>query len=420
MPPHLFRAFRHSSLRLVLVLPILLWAATLNVRGGGFTSPVIDISHNPDPNGEPWVVSGYTQPADSEYMTPAQVRQAMDAYAPVKHTLAAAPAPVPSRVENTYDKYARPIFSQLGGSCGPSSRIGYLFAHELNSYYDRDGKAAENIYPTHFAWFSMNSTKEDLVVHVGEPNSIDYGGQTYSTIFGNANQDRDATTDYGWMQGYDRWHNAMWNRMSQVWNMRLNSPDAIQLLKQWLYNHNGDTSFHSGAFVGTGLAVTGANAQNIGGKYVLTSFGPNFDHATTWTGYDDNIDCGNGTRGAFIMLNQWGSSWANGGWIYVPYSLLLSTNVMNAEFHVVRKNYIPQRVMKIRMSYSQRCNISLHVASTLDITSSNATAMLACHHFLNEGNAAVPMLGRWADGQIHSEPMEFGYDCTDLIRMALR
>ena len=27
---------------------------------------------------------------------------------------------------------------------------------------------------------------------------------------------------------------------------------------------------------------------------------------------------------------------------------------------------------------------------------------------------AVPMLGRWADGKLHDEPMEFGYDLTDL------
>ena len=26
----------------------------------------------------------------------------------------------------------------------------------------------------------------------------------------------------------------------------------------------------------------------------------------------------------------------------------------------------------------------------------------------------VPMLGRWADNKLHSEPMEFGYDLTDL------
>ena len=390
---------------------------TLKVNTAHMVNSSQPVNLNPDPNGDPWIVSGYTPPADSTYMTAEQVRNAMNTYAGKKGTsLAKRAASLPSRVNNTYDKYARPIFAQVGGSCGPSSRIGYLFAHEINSFYDRDGKQPANIYATHFSWFSIYTTKEEMVVANGMPNSVDYEGETYSHKYGFESMDRDATTDYGWMQGYENWHRAMWTRMASVWNMRLNSADNIQLLKQWLYDHNGDNSFHSGAFVGTGLAISGAHFDIVNGKAILRSFGQNFDHATTWSGYDDDIDCGNGQKGAFIMLNSWGNTWQNGGCCLVPYNLLLSTNVMNAEFHVVRKNYIPQRVMKITMNYSQRCNISLHCGSTLDINATTAQNIIPCHHFLNEGNAAVPMLGKWADGQTHSEPMEFGYDCTDLLQ----
>jgi len=42
-------------------------------------------------------------------------------------------------------------------------------------------------------------------------------------------------------------------------------------------------------------------------------------HAICMVSYDDNFDNGDGTRGAVELMNSWGTSWGNGGFIYVKY-----------------------------------------------------------------------------------------------------
>ena len=58
----------------------------------------------------------------------------------------------------------------------------------FNSYRDLDGKKAENYYPSHFVWLltNGNSGKDEFVTKVGVPSAALYGGQTYSSLFGNA------------------------------------------------------------------------------------------------------------------------------------------------------------------------------------------------------------------------------------------
>lgn len=347
---------------------------------------------------------------------------------------------LPSKVNHAYSPYMRPVFNQVGGSCGSASLVGYMFAYEINVYRRVDGHAPENIYPTHFTHLMAyeHSDKEDLARFNGIPNGITYGGDTYSKIYGNYEL---GSTEYGWMNGYDRWHSAMFNRLETASGLSLDSPDKLQVFKGWMYNHNGDNDLVEGGVAITGCAITGTTevaipaGQYEAGKKLISAWGPQVDHSVTYAGYDDEVgydfnkdgritnnvditgdgavDMADWEKGALIMLNSWGSSWANAGTIYVPYRLL-KIEPRGIEIFYIRKNYVPQWTLKVSMDYSQRVNLKLSVGISSDTNAVSPEKTATCHHFNNDGKGEVPMLGKWADGVMHTEAMEFGLDCTDL------
>lgn len=380
----------------------------------------------------------------------------------------AATDPLPDHWNNADTKYFPPVFNQDGGSCGSASRIAYMFNHEINAFRHVDGSLEENQYPTHFTWLLTNcgSNKETIAMNNGVPNVPTYGGRTFSGLFGN--QDCSAP-DFGWMQGYDRWYQAMFNRVDHNANLPVSveSEEGREALKRWLYNHNGDTDYATGGIAGIGLASggywkdiaddpQGVNKEigMVGKKYV-SRWGKGVDHALTIVGWDDRIVFdlnGNGIYGekdadeigAWIIVNSWGSGWCNNGFIYCPYRNAVSVstpdnaaeesknpggdwswtpnsgNYYKPEIYYIRKNYRPLRTIKIRMSYSHRSEIQVQAGISSNVTASSAEKTISMHHFDYDGDGTnasvapeVPMLGRWGS-EMNYEPMEFGYDLTDL------
>lgn len=344
------------------------------------------------------------------------------------------------------------VFNQDGGSCGSASRIGYMFTHEINAARGVSGKLAENIYPTHFTWlltWVSNQGKEIIAQHNGVPNSVVYNGSTYSKDFGNQDCD-DGQNNYGWMQGYDKWFHAMHNRISGSANfpVSVKTEEGRELVKNYLWNHCGDESYTTGGIVGIGVASSGTwktipktdanDAAGVTGQYYVQNWGTGVDHALTVVGYDDRIEFdldGNGIKGetdkdevgAWIVVNSWGSGWCNNGFIYCPYAegrpVKNGTDYWAPEYYTIRRNYRPLRTLKVTMDYDHRSEIALYVgvASNLNATSPEKETWLRHFYYSGLGKGAtrnpapaIPMLGKWADGELHSEPMEFGYDLTDL------
>lgn len=352
---------------------------------------------------------------------------------------------LPPYVYNGEDKYFPPIFNQDGGSCGSAQSIGYMFTHEMNSYRDLDSSLPENQYPTHFTWLLAYQTTstEGMASSLGIPNVPTYGGRTYSKLFGPQTHD---DPDYGWMQGYDKWYSAMWNKTLQsIGFSATNTPEGRQELKEWLFNHSGDTEMHGGGVAGIGVAAYGdwasipTSAANrdagvVGMKYVR-SWGDVFNHAVTVCGYDDRIEFdldGDGKIGeadedevgAWIIANSWGDGWENNGFIYCPYKYSYAVGKDQSPWspgtHIIRKDYRPLRTIKLLMEYSRRSEMLLQAGVSENLNATKPDAVIPFEHFRNAGNTKgaspapeVPMLGRWADG-MHYEPMEFGYDLTAL------
>ena len=352
---------------------------------------------------------------------------------------------LPPYVYNGQDKYFPPIFNQDGGSCGSAAGVGYQFTHEMNSYRDADASLPENQYPSHFTWLMayQTSTTEGMAKGNGIPNVPTYGGRTYSRLFGPQTHD---DPDYGWMQGYDKWFSAMWNRSAYDFSLApTNTPEGRQELKEWLYDHCGDETMHGGGVAGIGVAAYGtwaaipnstANkaAGVVGMKYVK-AWGDTFNHALTVCGYDDRIEFdldGDGIIGepeedevgAWIIANSWGDGWENKGFIYCPYKYSYAVNndtwTWTPGAYVIRKDYRPLRTIKLLMDYTHRSELLLSAGISENLNATKPEKTIPFEHFRYAGNTLgadpapeVPMLGRWADG-IHDEPMEFGYDLTDL------
>ena len=366
--------------------------------------------------------------------------------------VARAASDLPEYWNNADTKYFPPAFNQQGGSCGSASRIGYMFTHEINALRDLDASLPENQYPTHFVWLHTNTSdgKDQFVEFVGVPNVVHYGGRTYSELFG---YQEESNNYFGWMTGYDKWMNAIGNRMMKPTSMpqSMETEAGRTAAKMWLYNHAGDTDFKAGGLIGLGVASggqwydipkTAANdAAGVTGKYYVHRWGTQVDHAVTMVGWDDRIEFdldGNGVageldkdeKGAWIIVNSWGN-WCNDGFIYCPYKYAgpvsdPATGAMKGgywwgELYHARKNFRPLRVIKLKMDYTHRSELFLQVGISTDLNATEPEAVSDMHHFRyagdgNNGNTnpapAIPMLGKWKN-EWHEEPMEFCYDVTD-------
>ncbi|MBQ5644420.1 MAG: hypothetical protein IIV04_01820, partial [Bacteroidaceae bacterium] len=325
----------------------------------------------------------------------------------------------PAYVNNAEQKFFPPVFNQDGGSCGSASRICYMFTYELNAYRNLDGKNSRNYYPSHFVWLltNGNSGKNEFVTSIGVPSAATYGGQTYSALFGS--QDC-ANNDFGWMQGYNKWFEAMNNRMLEPVNfpVHVGTAEGREAVKNWLWNHNGDNSFYAGGICGIGVASADGNYEGripntsvnssagvVNKKYVK-KWGPQVDHALTIVGYDDRIEFdldGNGVAGeaskdeigAWIIVNSWGTWWGNSGFIYCPYAYggasfntdgTFSKNWWQPEIYKVRKDYRPLRTIKLEMEYSRRSEIKLSAGISADINATAPEKTIEFEHFRYAGD----------------------------------
>ena len=317
-----------------------------------------------------------------------------------KSKAAAEEEELPDHWNNALFKHFPPYFYQSGPSCMCSSFTGYIFTHELNSYRDLDGYNPANQMAVFFGWLQTftNSSKEDIEMHNGCPNSIDYNGRTHSDNYGHQDWH---SRESGWMQGYDRWYRAMFNRAQGFYTMpRTTATEQGRIdTKRWVYNHNGDTSFKSGGLCYivvaanscyVKIASTPANDETGAvGKYYIDSWAKEINHALTITGWDDRIEFdldGNGVYGekdkdevgAWIIANSWGTGWENGGWVYVPYRYggtigkVTANNFWQPYVTYIRKDYVPQRTIKLKMDYSHRSELSLHVGVNPDTSATVA------------------------------------------------
>lgn len=371
---------------------------------------------------------------------------------------------LPDHWDNSKQKYFPPIFSQGAyGSCGVSSHVGYMMTSEMNAYNNTDASLPENQLTPMFEYpFTYHGPgKDEMALYVGFPTADIYGGRYESSIYGGSEYDK---PDWGWVQGYATFYNAMKHRISSTasFPQSVETKEGQVALKRYLYNHNGDPAYGGrGGVVCMGVGIarsqtgdipqSGTNDANgfTGKKYMVHWNLDGGDHAMTIIGYDDRVQFdldGNGIvgeakntlgqdeNGAWIIANTWGH-WANKGFVYCPYAMgggvskevKTSTGVKAYKpqwywipyMYIYRGGYTPKRTMKVTMEYDHRSEISVQVGIASDTTATvpEKTFQFSYINYTGDGtntDPATPLLGKWADGKVHNEPMEFGVDLTDL------
>lgn len=393
-----------------------------------------------------------------------------------KQRRAAGTAAYPDHWNTGNQRYFPPIINQGGyGSCGVSSHVGHMLTSEMNAYYNTDASLLSNQLTPMFEYpFTYNGPgKDEMALYVGYPTADIYGGRYESSIYGGSEW---KNSTWGWCTGYDLFYNAMKNRISRAagFPAAVDTPEGAAAVKAYLYNHAGDPDFGGrGGTVCIGVGIANSararipsttQNDNIGvsnQEYLLHWNIGGYDHAMCMVGYDDRIQFdldangipgetsnqfGQNENGAWIIANSWGPGWGNGGFIYCPYALSAGicarvTNSAGREcyktpdgqgawqpyVYYFRKGYTPLRTMKVRMQYSKRSEISVRVGVATDTTATRPERVYQFQYINYTGDgdgngvdAETPLLGRWADGTMHTEPMEFGVDLTDLTAQVNR
>ena len=292
---------------------------------------------------------------------------------------------LPYMVDNSTQIYMRPVFNQAGYSCGQASGVGYNFTYEMARARNIPANLAPNQYPTHFVWNFMNGGNGwygvsylhsfQILKHCGSPNVTDYGG----------------TMSYGgptrWMSGYQEYYNAMHNRITEVYQVLVDTETGLLTIKHWINDHldgsavGGIASFYAQYMSASNTLPAGTPEA---GKYVLTYFGGSANHAMTIVGYNDSIrwdynndgqytndidinndgvvDMKDWEIGGFKMVQSYGGAptWGDQGYAYMMYKTVADDlgqgGIWNHSAHLLYVKEIcePKLTAKIILEHDRR------------------------------------------------------------------
>ncbi|MFO8235406.1 MAG: PKD domain-containing protein [Bacteroidales bacterium] len=362
------------------------------------------INVNPDPDGEPWIAGGIRELTSEDYKKLENV-PSLSERVRIKRAL-------PERVNNAELPYFREIFNQTGNCCAQASGVAYHYTYEMNRLKGTEANSDSTLFPSHYTWNLVNYGQDygswyfdgwDKIIENGVPTIKD---------FGSIDADGDETF---WMSGYDKYLNAMSNRIKEYYKVNLTTEQGREELKSWIHDH-GRGDEHGGLANFSALS-SGYEVEYLeSGEQIITSWGDGGAHAMTIVGYDDNI-CINGDCGAFIVANSWGKSWGNDGFIYMPYSLCSKTEENgglqeNGNVYVidVEENNSIDLTMKVTLAHSNRSELSYEVSYNPDINASEGTVSIDHETFANAGGE-WPMGGKTTGD---NDEFTFGLDLEEL------
>lgn len=251
------------------------------------------------------------------------------------------------QLPTSVDLSTSPYFPEIGdqgslGSCVSWATTYYQFtyeAHKLNNIIT----TSENTYSPTWTFNLTNGGNNAASLYTDAYNVlINQGALTMDDMPYNM-----IDYDYSWSTDTDAMINALNTRVSSIGHVGILTSGATIT-----NNQNSDLNMVKSLLnSGKVLMVRGAadfglmnwsykNRYGSSNEYVAYRAAYSMSgHAMTIVGYDDNVCCdvnGNGTieeceRGAFKMVNSYGTNWKNGGSVWVLYDALnkVSANTIN-------------------------------------------------------------------------------------------
>jgi len=349
---------------------------------------------------------------------------------------------IPPGVDNSAQPYFRPITWQSGYECGQSAGIAFNFTYEVDRKRGVPANQPTTQYPTHFAWDFLNNGNNyqgascfdswEIVRACGTMNVADYGGALNTGGY------------LRWISGYDLYYNGMGNRLNSIRMIRVDTPEGLQALKYWLFDHLegsevGGVGNIYGQFFGTPSTTLPAGTPEAG-KYVQTYWGGSPSHTWTVCGYNDsirydfngdgqytnNIDINNdGTvdmhdweMGGLKFANGYsGTGWCDQGFCYTMYKNLADNigygGIWNHSIFVidVKTTCSPKLTMKVTLKHTSRNKLKVMAGVNADIGATTPSYLLEFPIFNYQGGDYY-MQGGTADAD---KTIEFGLDLTPLI-----
>jgi hypothetical protein len=313
--------------------------------------------------------------------------------------------PLPKAVDNSKQKFMPPWgWSIQGWSCANATATSYVYDYEvqLNRNIATSGNTPLITYEYTYHFLNSNNQAEggdgwmfmeafDILKATGGATSTDFGGFEWGNGAG------------GWMTGYDKYYNAMKNRVQEYYRIDASVASADEAIKQYLYDHA------DGSAVG-GLMTFQINSESmpsstVNGRRTFTNLGGGGGHALSIVGYDDDH-----AGGSYLTLNNWGD-----GLYWCPYKLLRAggsladktwgTPVM---FCRLKKDYSPKLTFKISLTHGTRNSIALLTGVAPSASATAPTKTMDYAGAFNYAGGAVPMVGKNM-----SPTIEIGLDLTD-------
>lgn len=344
---------------------------------------------------------------------------------------------LPYAVDNSELPWLRPIFQQDGFDCGQAASVGYVFTYEINRLRGLPADIPENQYAT---WFSFNFINQgmdevgvsyyetfEILKYAGNPTVAEYGGMSAGGIT-------------RWMNGYDLYYSSMHNRIQSVSSVKVNTPDGIQTMKNWLYDHgDGSASGSIGCFYAS-LDAYFYFPPNVpeAGKMVIPLWGPEASHAMSIVGYNDSIrwDYNNDGQytndldidgdgsitvrdweiGGFKIANSYGDEWfGDEGFAYIMYKSVADQygqgGIWDNTVVVmhVKDNQQPQLTAKVSLAHECRNKLSISAGVSSDPEATEPEHIMHFPMFDFQGGC-FPL-----HGDTVTDPIELGLDISLLL-----
>lgn len=347
---------------------------------------------------------------------------------------------LPVEVDNSKAPWFPPIYSQQWfPNCQQAAGVYYAFTYAVNRLRGDTANTDNHIMATNFTYNFYDGESQDGVSFLHSYQLIAEAGNPTREDFGNDH----LVGGLYWMDGYDKYYRAMHNRVDKIFSIPLNTVEGLHTMRGWLHDHNDGSEWG-------GVAVFSAHSVYAykflppesphAGKVVMTSFYTTPSHGMCIVGYNDSIrydinedgkftnnldingdgriDLGDWEIGGYIVVNSYGTAFANDGFFYLMYSAFAQgQNNWGGQNEcawavTVKKDYKPELTARFNISHNLRDRISLKIGLSSDTARRYPEFVREYQIFNQQGN---PHVMNGDDNDPNGERLEAGLDLTPLL-----